>query len=301
MKISKILKNAKNDFGICQIVEDGEFETLGLASSEVDLGVCTFIENEKYINSISKNVTMIITKPEIAEKIKDRAICISDDPRISFFKLHNYLSTTDEYNMIKRYKTKIGADCTISKLSCISDENVSIGNNVIIEEFVSIKENTIIGDNTIIRAGTVIGGEGFEFKRMSSKQVLPVNHVGWTVIGESVEIQYNTCVDKAIYPWDQTLIGDNCKVDNLVHVAHGVKLGNAVFLVAGSLIGGRTLIKEGSWIGVGATVSNGLIVDENCRVNIGSVATRSLDKDSNVTGNFAIDHKRFIEFIRSIR
>lgn len=301
MKISEVLKEANDDFGICQIIEDREFETLGLASAEVDLRVCTFIENEKYINNLSQNVTMVITKPEIAEKIKDRAICISDDPRIAFFKLHNYLSTTDDYSMIKRYKTEIGTNCTISKLSCIADKNVSIGNNVIIEEFVSIKENTIIGDNTIIRAGAIIGGEGFEFKKISNKKILSVNHVGWTVIGESVEIQYNTCVDKAIYPWDQTLIGDKCKIDNVVHVAHGVKLGDGVFLVAGSLIGGRTLIKEGAWIGVGATVSNGLIIDENSRVNIGAVATRSLEKNSNVTGNFAIDHKKFIEFIRSIR
>lgn len=301
MKISGILKNANDNFGISKIIEDREFETLGLASAEMDLQLCTFIENEKYIDTISKNATMIITKAELAKQIQDKGICISENPRISFFKLHNYLSKTDDYIIAENYKTQIGDNCIISPLACIAEKNVKIGNNVTIEEFVSIKENTIIGDNTIIRAGTIIGGEGFEFKRMSNEGILPVKHLGWTVVGNSVEIQQNTCIDKAIYPWDQTLIGDDCKIDNLVHVAHGVKLGKGVFLVAGSLIGGRTVINDDTWIGVGATVSNGLVIGKNSRVNIGAVATKNLEQNSSVTGNFAIDHKKFIEFIKSIR
>lgn len=301
MKLSEILKNTGSNLGIVDIVEDKEFETLGLVGSEIELKFCTFIDDEKYIENISKNASMIITNAEIAKKINNTGVCISENPRISFFKLHNYLSESDNYKMSNEQKIQIGDNCTISPLACLAEKNVKIGNNVTIEEFVSIKENTIIGDNTFIGAGTVIGGTGFEFKRMAKDDVLPVKHVGWTIIGSSVEIQYNTCVDKAIYPWDKTIIGDNCKVDNLVHIAHGVKLGKGVFLVAGSLIGGRTVIYDNTWVGVGATVSNGLVIGKDSRANIGSVVTKSLEQESNVTGNFAIEHKKFIEFIKSIR
>ncbi len=301
MKISEILKDTNDNLGIFQIIEDREFKTLGLAGAEIDLKFCTFIENEKYIDSISQNATMVITKSEIAAKIKDKGICISENPRISFFKLHNYLSKEKDYIMFKEYKTHLGNDCVISPLAHIAKKNIRIGNNVKIEEFVSIKENTVIGDNTIIRTGSVIGGEGFEFKRLANEDILPVKHVGWTVIGNSVEIQQNTCIDKAIYPWDMTMIGDNCKIDNLVHIAHGVKLGKGAFIVAGTLIGGRTVIKENTWVGVGATVSNGLIIGKNSRINIGAVVTKDLEDGSSVTGNFAIEHKKFIEFIKSIR
>ena len=301
MKLSNILRQANDDFDIACIIEDREFETLGLAGADINLKYCTFIEDEKYIKAISENACMAITKPEIADKLKDIGLCISENPRISFFKLHNYLSELSDYRLTEDFDTKIGDNCNISPLSYIAPKNIKIGSNVTIEEFVSIKENTIIGDNTIIRAGSIIGGEGYEFKRIQDGDILPVTHIGWTDIGNNVEIQQNTCIDKAIYPWDKTLIGNNCKIDNLVHIAHGVKLGEGVFLVAGSLLGGRTVIKENTWVGVGATISNGLTIGKESSINIGAVVTKSLEDDSNVTGNFAIDHKKFIEFIKSIR
>lgn len=301
MKISEIISKYSDDFGIINVVEDVSFEWLALASADLDLYFCTFIDNEKYLDNISENAKMIITTPKIAKLLSNRGFCISNDPRISFFKLHNYLSQTKGYRKEKDFQTEIGINCNISELSCISKKNVRIGNNVTIEEFVSIKVNTIIGDNTIIRAGTVIGGEGYEFKRMMNEEILPIKHIGWTVIGNSVEIQSNTCIAKAIYPWDKTIIEDNCKIDNLVHIAHGVKICKGSFLVAGALIGGRTVINKNAWIGVGAIVSNGLVIGNNAKVNIGSVATRNVDENASVTGNFAIDHKKFIEFIKSIR
>ena len=137
-----------------------------------------------------------------------------------------------------RFRTIIGEHCSISKHCCISDYNVSIGDYVTIEEFVSIRENTTIGNNSIIRAGSIIGGEGFEFKA-NGAGILSVKHLGGVRIGENVEIQHNTCIDKAVYPWDNTSIGDNSKIDNLVYIAHGVKVSNNVLVVGQSGILGR--------------------------------------------------------------
>lgn len=301
MKISNILRQAGDNFGITDILLDVEFQTLGLAIADIDLEFCTFLDDIKYVESLKDKASMLITTPEISKEIHGRGVCISDNPRITFFRIHNYLVNDKEYRLSKEFKTIIGEGCRISDMSSIATKNVKIGNNVTIEEFVSIKENTIIGDNAFIGAGTVIGGEGYEFKRLPNNEVLPVKHCGWTKIGENVQIQYNTCIDKAIYPWDATIVGDYCKIDNLVHIAHAVKLGKAVFLVAGSLLGGRTVIKDNTWIGVGTTISNGLIIGEESRVNIGAVVTKSIEDYASVSGNFAIDHKKFIEFIKSIR
>lgn len=301
MKISEILEHAGENFGITQVIIDAEFVTMGLLSADTDLEICTFIDNEKYIDIRKDNAKMIITNKSISDKLLNVGKCISDNPRVSYFKLHNYLTNFDEYKIREDFKSIMGEDCSISEMAHIAKNNVKIGNNVVVEEFVSIKENTIIEDNTIIRAGSIIGGEGYEFKRMDIGKILPVKHVGWTYIGNNVEIQQNTCIDKAIYPWDSTFIGDYCKIDNLVHVAHGVKLSSAVFLVAGSLLGGRTIIKQNTWVGVGATVSNGLIIGKESSINIGAVVTKNLNDRSSVTGNFAIDHEKFINFIKSIR
>lgn len=301
VRVSEILMISNESLQIEAVLRERGFDTLGLASSDPGMDFCTYIDDVKYIDELSMKASMVITTPELSALIPDKGLCISRDPRLTFFRLHNFLAESPDYKLFSVFPTEVGVGCKISDKAHIAGQNVKIGDNVVIEEFVSIKENTVIGDNTIIRAGTVVGGEGYEFKRLPDGDVLSVKHVGWTRIGLNVDIQYNTCIDKAIYPWDATIIGDCCRIDNLVHIAHGVKLGRGVFLVAGSLIGGRTVIGDHTWIGVGATVSNGLRVGKSARVNIGAVATRDVDDEVSVTGNFAIEHKKFIQFIRSIR
>lgn len=299
MELSNILKEM--DVSDYTIQNKKEFDTLGLIASITDLSMCTFLDNEKYIVRIPDNVTMLITTKEIFSglSVNSYGVCIVENPRLLYFNIHNFLSASINYTR-KKFATIIGKNCTISSHAVISDNNVTIGDDVTIEEFVSIRENTVIGDGTIIRSGSVIGGEGFEFKR-TENSVLGVKHLGGVIIGQNVEIQHNTCVDKAVYPWDDTMIGNNSKIDNLVHIAHAVKINNNTMVVALSGVGGRTTIGENSWIGFSSTITNGIKVGKDTSVNMGAVVTRNVGDGQSVTGNFAIDHKKFIEFIKSIR
>lgn len=295
------LKDVKKYFHDIKIYRDGEFDYLGLMVSKVNKKILTFIEKLEYIDKFSESISSVICNEKIAHRVPSKyGVIISENPRMEFFKIHNYFSEDRKEYLRKEFNTSIGENCSISKLSIISDKNVVIGHNVIIEEFVVIRENVIIGDNCIIRSGCKIGGVGFEFKN-NKKIIIPVNHCGGVIIGKNVEIQYNTCIDKAIYPWDNTVIDDYTKVDNLIHIAHAVKIGKRCLVPAGVAISGRTEIGNDSWIGVGATVSNGLSIGNNCRVNIGSVVTKSLDDGKNVTGNFAIEHDKFINLMKTIR
>lgn len=283
-----------------EILKDGEFSFLGLAVSECDEKILSFIESEKYISSLSDNVTSIITNRQLGEKLKDKyGVIVADSPRIAYFTLHNKLASNKKYKR-EELDTIIGENCTISDSAIISPKNVRIGNNVIIEDYVIIRENTVIEDNAIIRAGAILGSEGFEFKRAEGT-IMNVIHCGGVIIGQSVEIQYNTAVDKGIYTWDNTVIAKDSKIDNLVHVGHGAKIGQRCLIAAKAVIGGRTVIGNDSWVGIGAIISNGLIIGENSSISLGSVVTKSLNDQSRVSGNFAIDHNKFIEFIKSIR
>ncbi|MGN1270363.1 MAG: UDP-3-O-(3-hydroxymyristoyl)glucosamine N-acyltransferase [Clostridia bacterium] len=281
-----------------KLINEQEFDTLGILASKTEKNICTFIDDDKYISDIKDNFTMLITTQELYEKLKDRkcGFYITEFPRIEFFNIHNKLCSNSNY-VRKSFETKVGKSCNISKLACIAEKNVIIGNNVIIEEFVSIKENVVIGDNTIIRAGSIIGGCGFEFKRNKDK-IMPVNHVGGVKIENNVEIQYNTTIDKAIYPWDDTIIGEYTKIDNLNHIGHACKIGRCVMLPAASIIGGRTVIEDNVWIGIGCTVRNGITIGKNARCNMGAVVTRNVEENTSVTGNFAIDHETFINNVK---
>lgn len=282
------------------LLKDGEFTSLGLAIAECDERILTFIESEKYIDSLSDKISALITTEELGEKLKDKySVIVSKNPRTDYFKLHNMLSSRDNYKR-KEFNTTIGEGCKISKLSSISDKNVVIGNNVIIEEFVVIRENTVIGDNSIIRSGVILGGEGFEYKR-NDGIIMNVNHCGGVIIGNNVEVQYNSCIDKALYTWDNTVIGDYSKLDNLVHIEHGVKIGERCLIASRSTFGGRTKLGNDSWVGLGAIISNGLKLGNKVSISLGSVVTKNLSDGEKVSGNFAINHDKFIDFIKSIR
>lgn len=302
MKLSTIL-NESNLNQNYQLYNELEFKTLGLAVSSINNDFCTFLDNIDFVEEITDRAKMIITNQKLFSVLqkkygKEKGYCIVEEPRIFFFELHNFLAENVAYSRAK-HKTIIGDGCKISDLACIAETNVVIGNNVIIEEFVIIRENTVIEDNVIIRAGAKIGGEGFEFKRKSG-QIFAVEHLGGVRIEKFVEIQYNTCVDKAVYPWDDTIIGEYSKIDNLVHIGHAVKIGDRTMVVAQSGVGGRTTIGDDVWIGFGSTIRNGISIENKSRVNMGAVVTKSVLSGQAVTGNFAIEHDKFITNIKRV-
>lgn len=293
MYISKILK----EMGIPHICKNEQrVSSLGLVEYNDGKDVCTFVDNEYYLEKLSDNIQMVLVGEDLLDTLKQYrksyGICVVENPRLTYFRIHNYLVNDISYRRTD-FKTRIGTNCNISSQAVIADKNVIIGNNVTIEEFAVIRENTVINDNSIIRAGCKIAGEGFEFKN-TSEEVFHVSHIGGVIIGESVEIQYNTCIDKAIYPWDNTVIGDHVKIDNLVHIGHAVKVDSRTMIVANSGIGGRVSIGEDVWIGFGATIRNGIHIGDRARTNMGSVVTRNVGTEEAVTGNFAIPHKDFI-------
>ena len=296
MKISEIIRR---DLHLpCRAVREQEVETLGLAVSRPGRTLATFIKAAEFIQDLSSDVGTVITTEDLVPLLPDRVgIVTVENPRECFFNLHNHLLAKGSSYARKTDKTVIGEGCRISDRAVIADKGVTIGDRVLIEDNVSIRENVTIENDTIVRAGCRIGGEGFEFKRIgpASYRVL---HGGGVHIGHHVEIQYNSCVDKAVYPWDDTVIGPYSKIDNLVHIAHGVKLGQRVFVVAHSGIGGRTEIEDDVWVGFNVTARNGIHVGEGARLNMGSVVTLDVPPHASLSGNFAIDHERLLQLVK---
>jgi len=164
---------------------------------------------------------------------------------------------------------------------------------------VTVLPHTIIGDEVILRAGSVIGAQGFEFKRIG-ESILPVAHAGGVRLSDRVEIQANSCVDRSIFG-GFTEIGEDTKLDNFVHVAHNVKIGKRCLLAAHAMIAGSVTIGDDVWIGPSAAVSSEITIGDGAYVTLGSVVTRDVAAGQRVTGNFAIDHDKFIAFLRTIR
>lgn len=304
MNLEKLKKIENN----LDIISKGEFLNLGMVDYKLNQ-MLVFLESEKFINEMLDNnsISCVLTSKKILPKIQNRidekkiGIVLSNYPKKIFYNFHNYLaSKTDFYKRdIFPNVSIIDNTALISKEALISPKKVVIGKNVVIEAFVRIYENVIIGDNSVIRSGSTIGGEGFEFKKFGS-EVVKVIHAGGVKIGKNVEIQQNCCVDKHIFA-DDTEIGDNTKFDNFINFAHACKIGKRCFVGANAMIAGSTIIGDDVWIAPSASISSSIKIGNNAFITIGSVVTKNVLNRAHVTGNFAIDHQKFLKFLKTIR
>ncbi len=136
---------------------------------------------------------------------------------------------------------KIG-DNTVIFPQCYLGKDVTVGKNCTLYPQVVIREQCVLKDYVILQAGAKIGSDGFGFTFHDSRhQKIP--QIGNVVIGNDVEIQSNTCIDRAKIA--STVIGDNTKIDNLVQIGHNVTIGMSSICCAQVGVAGTTDIGNG--------------------------------------------------------
>jgi len=119
-------------------------------------------------------------------------------------------------------------------------EGVRVGADTVLHARVTVYDGCRIGERVVIHSGAVIGADGFGFATTAQGVHVKRPQVGIVVIEDDVEIGANTCIDRAAQ--DVTLIGDGVKLDNLIHIAHNVRVGDNTAMAAGCGIAGSTRI-----------------------------------------------------------
>ena len=108
-------------------------------------------------------------------------------------------------------------------------------------------------------------------------------HIGNVHLKENVEIGNNVCIDRAVM--GSTLLSENVKVDNLVHIAHGVQIGKNSLIIANSMIAGSVVIGDNVWVSPSASIRQKLIVENDALVGMGAVVVKNVTESSVVAGN----------------
>jgi UDP-3-O-[3-hydroxymyristoyl] glucosamine N-acyltransferase len=172
---------------------------------------------------------------------------------------------------------------------------VKIGNNFLAHAHAVVREFCQIGDNVILQNGVVVGGDGFGFAKDAAGHWHKIVQSGPTVIEDDVEIQANACIDRASV--GETRIARGAKIDNLVQVGHGSRVGEDTLLCAQAGLAGSTDV------GKNVILAGQVGVAGHCKIGDGAVATaqsgipNDVAAGAIVSGYPAIDNKLWLRCV----
>lgn len=201
--------------------------------------------------------------------------------------------------------SSIGNHCVLKSHIHIG-QNVYLGDHSTIHPHVTIYDNSHIGSRVSIHASTVIGSDGFGYTYVDG-QHLKVPHVGRVIIEDDVEIGANTAIDRATL--GATIIGKGTKIDNLVQIAHSVKLGKNNILCGFTGVAGSTISGDNVIFAANVGVSDHVRIDNNVVLGArtGVPPNRHLKEGTVYLGNpsrpkdIAIKHELAVNRIPLIR
>jgi UDP-3-O-[3-hydroxymyristoyl] glucosamine N-acyltransferase len=181
----------------------------------------------------------------------------------------------------------VGNGCTIGDgavigASAVLGSNVAVGSGTRIGARVALLDGVRIGARCIVHPGAVIGADGFGFAPdHGAWQKIP--QLGTVVIGDDVEIGANTTIDRGTI--EDTVIEDGVKLDNLVQIAHNVRLGAHTIMAAMSGVAGSTKVGKRCMIGGGVVMINALTICDDVLFTFRSIVTRSVDQPGTYSGH----------------
>lgn len=163
-------------------------------------------------------------------------------------------------------RSVIGANCTIG-------DGTAVGDDCLLYAHVSIYHDCRIGDRVILHSGCVIGSDGFGLANEKGRWV-KIPQTGRVIVGDDVEVGACTTIDRGAL--DDTVIEDGVKLDNLIQVAHNVKIGAHTAIAACTGIAGSAKIGKHCMIGGAAMIHGHIDIADGVRISTNTLITKSL-------------------------
>jgi UDP-3-O-[3-hydroxymyristoyl] glucosamine N-acyltransferase len=242
----------------------------------------SFLNNSSdlYQNFSDLNGLIIIDSKAVSSLILEQIRCsylVVDHAKYLFCYIYkHFFLENDTHQTLKPWKN---SDAVIND-NCVLEEGVLLADDVIMGANCHIYPNVILhsgvrlGSNVIIKSNTTIGGAGFGYAIRKGYPPLEMPHVGGVVIGDNVSIGSATQIDRGTFA--NTCISNDVKIDNLVHIAHNVRIGSRTLVAATSEISGSVEIGCDSWISPGVRIKEKVKIGDQVLVGIGSVVIKNV-------------------------
>lgn len=246
------------------------------------------VYKDQYVQSLNQmEHSLVIALPDYLGKLNMPHI-ISEDPKLHFCIIaNNFFAPKVNSKKIEK-SAQLGENVSIGQNvyighNTVIEDNVVIGNDSVILHNVVISKNCKVGEGCLIKSSSVIGQRGFGFQRDLNNIPISFPHYGSVLIGNGVEIgAANTIASGSL---GNTVIEDNVKSDDQVHIAHNVLVGEGTLITACAEISGSVKIGKNCWIGPNSAIKDGLSIGDNVFVGIAAVVTKSIKDNAKVAGN----------------
>jgi len=282
------------------VLRDGPFQITGKLSTPLS-GLCVPLRSAKYIDEVNHNpnIAAVIAMPEIAGLVDHGiAVAIAENPDAAHAEVHALLAER-HHARLRDQANEIDPSAKIHPSAYVADHGVKIGPRCWIGPNVSVSPGVTIDSDCVLHSGVSLGVPGFNTGIIGGRQRI-IPQIGGVHLKSFVELLSNVCVARALFGGNTTL-DEEVVSDNLVYIAHDVQIGRRVQICALVNILGRTVIGEGAYIGPSSVIKNGLKIGVGAKISIGAVVTQNVEDNAVVSGNFAIEHNKFLNHIRSIR
>ncbi len=277
-------------------------------------GQITFVHNAKYASAAKTTLASAVIVDERFPAIRT-GMLRTKNPYLAWAKTVELFYESPQYALgvhptaVVHPKAKIGKGAHIGPYVVI-DQDVVIGDNAVLLAHVAIYRGVTIGDNffahthavvrefcrlgnrVLLQNGAIIGADGFGFAKEESGRWYKIIQSGNVVIGDDVEIQAGTCIDRASI--GETSIARGAKIDNLVHIGHACTIGEDALLCAQVGLAGTTDVGNKAILAGQVGVSGHVKIGDGAVVIAQSGVPQDVAPGAMVSGAPAIDHKLWL-------
>ncbi|WP_417429716.1 UDP-3-O-(3-hydroxymyristoyl)glucosamine N-acyltransferase [Halpernia sp.] len=278
-------------------------------------GHLSFVAQEKFASYLlSSNCSVLIVSENLIKNETYKPTLISvENAYLSFQVLMNlYQEMQSKKSGIEdgsniHQTVKLGSDIYVGSYSYISEKskvgdstqiypqvfigkNVKIGKNCKIYSGAKIYDFCEIGDNCIIHSNTVIGSDGFGFQP-TKNGFEKIPQLGNVILENNVEIGSNCSIDRGTI--GSTIIGEGTKIDNLIQIAHNVKIGKHNVIAAQAGIAGSTIVGDWNMIGGQVGVVGHIKIGNQVKIQAQSGIISNVNDEEILYGSPAISASEF--------
>ena len=229
----------------------------------------------------------LLVLPEGTASLPPCAVAIAGSPRLVFSRLVAALFPERCQAAWPPAPAAVAGDADVAEGVRLGP-GVVVGEGVVIEPGVEVGPNTVLAHCTLrtgVRVGPncTIGTDGFGYTRDAAGVLVPFPHLGRVVLEAGVTVGANTCIDRGAL--GETRIGARTRIDNLVHIAHNVRIGSDCAIIAHAMIAGGVTIEDGAWVAPSASVLNQTAIGGGALAGLGAVVIRDVAPGQTVVGN----------------